>query len=371
MLLVQTRLQRAPDGRRKMGTRKARIAVVGCGGFARSRLYPSIQLAQNIRLAAVCDLVPDLAAETARRFGAGGHFTDMEEMLDAVEPDGVCVIGPAPMQFELGMRVLARGFHLYTEKPCANTAAEADELASLADERNLIAQCGFMKRYSRIYPAARSIAGREEFGPVRMIEVRFTQGPYPALWGIEEPMRAMLVGQLVHIFDLVRFLAGDVRAVSARLHQADAGKEYGAYAVLLELANGGLGVMNLNALESDTWHFNEYVRLSGFRHWLDTEDMLHLRYHPLEGWTGEGGLKNQCMTWEPALDLEEQMLERAGYAPEIRDFADCCLTNRRPRATAAGCAEALRIGEAIWRSAQADGQQVEIECRWPDRGDDR
>jgi predicted dehydrogenase len=351
-----------------MGTDKARIAVVGCGGFARTRLYPSIQLARNIRLVAVCDLVEELAAETAHRFGADDCFTDMDAMLDAVHPDGVCVIGPGPMQHELGLRVLERGLNLYTEKPCANTAEEADELASLADGRGIIAQCGFMKRYSRIYEAAKSVAGRDEFGPVRMIEVRFTQGPYPALWGIEEPMRAMLVGQLVHIFDLVRFLAGDVRSVSARLFQPDEGDEYGAYAILLRLDNGGLGAMNLNALESDTWHFNEYVRLTGFRHWLDAEDMLRLRYHPLEGWTDADGLKNQCMTWEPALDLEEQMLERAGYAPEIRDFADCCLTGRKPRATAAGCAEALRMGEAIWQSAQANGREVEIECRWTDGG---
>jgi predicted dehydrogenase len=119
--------------------------------------------------------------------------------------------------------------------------------------------------------------------------------------------------------------------------------------------------MNLNALESDTWHFNEYVRVSGFQHWLDVEDMLHLRYHPIEGWLDQPGLKNQCMTWEPALDLEEQMLERAGYAPEVREFAECCLTGRQPRATAAGCAEALRIGEAIWKSAQADGAETPVQ----------
>jgi predicted dehydrogenase len=349
-----------------MAGQKARIAVVGCGGFARTRLYPSIQLAGNIRLAAVCDLVEDLAAETAHRFGADAHYTDMDAMLDAVGPDGVCVIGPAPMQFELGQRVLERGLNLYTEKPCANTSVEADQLASLAETKGLIAQCGFMKRYSRIYPAARAIAAGEEFGPLRMIEVRFTQGPYPALWGIDDPMRAMLIGQLVHIFDLVRFLAGDVASVAARLHRSEAGDEYGVYAVMLELANGGLGVMDLNALESDTWHFNEYVRLSGFQHWLDAEDMMHLRYHPLGGWTTQAGLKNQCMTWEPSLDLEDLMLERAGYAPEIRDFADCCLTGRQPRGTAAGCAEALRIGEAIWESAQSDGQSVKIETRWAD-----
>lgn len=338
----------------------ARIAVVGCGSFARTRLYPSIRMADNIHLVAVCDLVEERAAHAAKAFGADAFYTDMEAMLNAEQPHGVCVIGPAPMQYELGRRVLERGLHLYTEKPCALTSRQAQALARMGRERRLITACAFMKRHSAPYRAARSIIEREEFGPARMIEVRFTQGPYPALWGIEEPMRGFLIGQLVHLFDLMRFLVGDVRSVTAKLYESEPGGDYGAYAVALTLANGGIGVMNLNALESDTWHFNEYVRVSGFRHWLDVEDMLHLRYHPLEGWTKGEGLKNQVMTWQPALDLETEMLRRAGYAAEIREFAECCLTGRQPTATSGDCAEALKIGEAIWASARSGGQEVEV-----------
>lgn len=338
----------------------ARIAVVGCGSFARTRLYPSIRMTDNIRLVGVCDLVEERAAYAAKTFGADSHYTDMDAMLDAEEPDGVCVIGPAPMHYELGMHVLERGFHLYTEKPCANTSRQADELAEAARSRGLITGCGFMKRHSSAFRAARSLIEQEQFGPVRMIEVRFTQGPYSAIWGIENPMRASLVGQFVHVLDLTRFLAGEVESVMAKLYETEPGSQYGAYAVVLTLANGGIGVMDLNSLESDTWHFNEYVRVSGFQHWLDVEDMLRLRYHPLTGWTEQADLKNQVFTWQPSLDLETEMLRRAGYVGEIRDFARCCLTGGRPAATSQDCAEALRMGEAIWASAQAGGQEVAV-----------
>jgi len=341
-----------------MATRAARIAVVGCGNFARTRLYPSIRLAGNIDLVAVCDVVEERAREAARNFGARSCYTDMDAMLDAERPDGVCVIGPAPMHYELGMQVLQKGFHLYTEKPSANTSRQAAELAETARARGLVTGCGFMKRHSVAFRAARSLIERDEFGPVSMIEVRFTQGPYRAIWGIKSGMRASLVGQFVHIFDLTRFLAGDVRSVRARLYEKEPGGPYGAFAVLLELANGGLGLMNLNMLESDTWHFNEYVRVTGFQHWLDVEDMLRLRYHPLRGWTEQDDLKNQTFNWQPSLDLETEMLRRAGYVGEIREFADCCLTGRRPSATAEESAEALKIGEAIWASAMAGGEQV-------------
>lgn len=343
-----------------MADRMACIAVVGCGGFARSRLYPSVRLAGNIRLVGVCDLVEERAAQAAKAFGADAYYTDMDAMLDATRPDGVCVIGPGPMQYELGKRVLERGLNLYTEKPCANSSADAEDLAQTARSRGLIAACAFMKRHSAIFRAMRAVSRRPEFGPIRMVEVRFTQGPYQAIWGIASPMRAMLVGQMVHIFDLTRYLAGDVASVAAKLYETTPGGEYGSFAVMLTFTDGAIGVMNLNALESDTWHFNEYVRLSGFQHWVDAEDMLHLRYHPLKGWTEQADLKNQVLTWQPALDLETEMIQRAGYVGEIRDFADCCLTGRQPVATSQDCAEALKIGEAVWASAKAGGREVRV-----------
>ena len=51
-----------------------------------------------------------------------------------------------------------------------------------------------------------------ELGPAK---VKFAQGPYPQIWGIDSPRRAMLIGQLCHIFDLARFFGGDVETVSA------------------------------------------------------------------------------------------------------------------------------------------------------------
>ncbi len=343
-----------------MTDRKPRIAVVGCGGFATTRLYPSIRLAGSIELAAVCDIVEEKARDAAARFGAGAHYTDMDAMLDAEAPDGVCVIGPAPMQYELGKHVLERGFPLYTEKPCAMTSADADEMADLAEAKGLITGCGFMKRHSAPFRAARDIIGREEFGPPRFIEVRFTQGPYAGLWGVERGMRVSLIGQFVHLFDLMRFLVGEVESVQARLYEHPDDPAYGAFAVTLVLANGGLGVINLNMLESDGWHFNEYVRVTGFQHWLDVEDMLRLRYHPLQGWTEQHDLKNQTMRWEPSLDLETEMLRRAGYVGEIADFARCCLTGQKPVAGSRESADALRIGEAIWASAMSSGAEVKV-----------
>ena len=49
---------------------------------------------------------------------------------------------------------------------------------------------------------------------------KFAQGPYPQIWGMDSARRSMLVGQLCHIFDLIRFFGGDVKCLHAMVHEA-------------------------------------------------------------------------------------------------------------------------------------------------------
>jgi predicted dehydrogenase len=165
------------------------------------------------------------------------------------------------------------------------------------------------------------------------------------------------------MFDITRYLCGEVEEVFARLHQVS--EDCGTYSVNLRFAGGAVGLMSLNALESDTWHFNERFRVTGDQCWLELEDQLHLKYHPLVGWLpeclrGERALKNQTLQWEPSLILEQDSLELGGYVGEMRELARCALTGEQPAAALSDSAEALRIAEAIWESATS-GQRVQLQ----------
>jgi predicted dehydrogenase len=131
-----------------MANPKARLAFIGCGSFATSRLFPQIPLVPEIDLVAVCDTVREKAERNARNFGARRLYTNLHHMLDKEELDGVFVIGPAPQQYELAPHVLKRGIPVYVEKPSANTPAEARDLTEIAETNSTWGQCGFMKRFA-------------------------------------------------------------------------------------------------------------------------------------------------------------------------------------------------------------------------------
>ena len=339
----------------------ARIGFIGCGGHANSMRYPATKHAPACNLVAACDVDRERADATAARWGVPAVYYDMDEMIDKEKLDAVAISGPPQMHFEVGMHCLGRGLHIYVEKPSAMTSQLAQELADEAKKHNIKGICGFMKRYSPAYRAGKAVTQQEQFGPVHMAEIRFSQGPYPAIWGIEQNMRAFLVGQLVHMFDITRFMCGDIERVHARLHQVS--EDSGTYAVNVKFVNGAVGLLSLNALESDGWHFNEIVHVTGYREWVDVEDQLHVKYHPISGWLpeplrSERVLKNQTQHWYPSLSLEYNSHVLGGYVGEMNDLAVCAVTDAEPVASLQDSAEALRIAEAIWESSQTGNEAV-------------
>lgn len=344
-----------------MDTKKARIGFVGCGGHATHSLYPAIHLIPEFDLVAVCDLKEELAKRNARMFGALRYYTDLAKMLREEQLDGAVVCGVPQMHCEVGRQCLDAGLPIFVEKPSAVSYKDAVKLAEHADKRRLWGSVAYMKRYSVCYNMAKTIVAREEFGKLSALEARFSNGPYPAIWGIEENARAFLIGQVVHIFNLARFFAGEAAEIYAKLNQV-AVDRFG-YAITVGFASGVVGVMNLNALESSEWKISERLALSGYDCWLEVEDMIHLRYHPklapVTGFTPYG--RSQTIEWRP--DWTELLANKSvgafGYKGELQNFARSCLGLDKPKATLWDGAKDLQISEAVWKSAQT-GKVVKI-----------
>jgi len=200
---------------------------------------------------------------------------------------------------------------------------------------------------------ARKIAFSPEFGSIHCLEARFSNGPYPAIWGIEDPAKAFLIGQVVHIFNLARFFCGEIGEVYAKLHRLN--PSMFAYAIAGEFESSIPFVMNLNSLEAGDWKISERLALSGDGCWLEVEDMLRLHYHPrsLPLQEFKVGGRTQTVSWSP--EWTELMATKAegafGYRGEIEAFARACLGEEKPESTLWDGARDLQVSEAVWESA--------------------
>jgi predicted dehydrogenase len=95
----------------------------------------------------LCDLSPEQRERYARRFPNARLTADFDDVLADPEIDAVVVATPVVTHFELAKRALLAGKHVFVEKPPAVSGAEADELVSLAEERDLVLLPGHLLLY--------------------------------------------------------------------------------------------------------------------------------------------------------------------------------------------------------------------------------
>jgi predicted dehydrogenase len=220
-------------------TGKLRLGVIGCGRIAQVAHLPAAAKSPDIELVAVCDQSPALAAEVSRRYGVPG--LPSAAGLLALDLEAVLVAVPDRFHQDVGCAALAAGRHVLMEKPAAATAAQARELATLADKAGLKLQIGAMRRHDPALQFARQALG--ELGPVQLATFwyqlpsalrRSTEAAlFPPVVVDEQVSSAeatfkadresyLLRTHGAHVFDAVRYLLGPAASVRAELFRGGA-----------------------------------------------------------------------------------------------------------------------------------------------------
>ena len=109
-------------------------AVLGCRarGTAAARAYHAHPRTEVVGL---CDLKPELMETLEKEVGDPPKFTDLDEMILAVEPDIVAIPTGTEFHHPLTLRVLDHGVHIEVEKPICVDLEQADEILAKAREK--------------------------------------------------------------------------------------------------------------------------------------------------------------------------------------------------------------------------------------------
>jgi myo-inositol 2-dehydrogenase/D-chiro-inositol 1-dehydrogenase len=321
----------------------ARIAFVGAGNHATQSLYPNLPQIPDFELAAVCDRVAERAECYARSYGAPRWFTEVEALLDGVQPQGVCIVGPAEMHEEVAHQVLRRGIPVFVEKPPAPSLAAAKALAAAAREHGAWGMVGFMKRFAPANLVAKEYLASEEFGRLSSIGVIHGAGPY-------QDARRMLYYNGIHLIDLLRFLGGEITEVSGCAFSDGANGQ--AVVANLRFAGGALGQFNCNSGRDWSDCFEQtYVSGSGASLLIDASQAVEVmapgrsfaRGQGLElfGWSGRYRVSGNMAGWSPSGHYTR------GYWGELNHFAQAVLGRVAPTPNLDDGVEALRLIEAM------------------------
>jgi len=117
--------------------KKWKIGLVGCGAIAAWNYLPELKAMSNIEIVAVCDIIPVRAKEYSKRFEISEWYDNTDELLLKSNFEILVDTASIPAHFEINLKALQSGKHLYSQKPLASSVKEIDTLISEAEKRNL------------------------------------------------------------------------------------------------------------------------------------------------------------------------------------------------------------------------------------------
>lgn len=123
-----------------------RLAVIGTGYMGTRHALKCSRLSST-RLIAVVDIDEARARAAARELDCQ-YFTSASELLASAEFDAAIISTPTVDHYPLGKQLLSAGKHCLIEKPLAQTAAQAAELAHLATQHGVILIPGHIERFN-------------------------------------------------------------------------------------------------------------------------------------------------------------------------------------------------------------------------------
>jgi len=188
-----------------------RVGFIGCGGIARHHMGLLAKL-EDVQMVAFCDINRGKAESAAKQYG-GRAYGDHREMYDEEELDAVFICLPPYAHTDQEIMAAERGIALFLEKPVALTLEKAREVTQAIERGGVISSVGYNWRYMEITDKAKEVLGSKK---VAFALGRWIGGmPGTSWWRVMAQSGGQMVEQTTHIFDLARYLLGEVKIVYA------------------------------------------------------------------------------------------------------------------------------------------------------------
>jgi len=333
------------------------VAIIGCGywGMNYVRIFNELT---DARVLAVCDQSAERLNEVARRFPGVYLTTQIDDAASQPDVDAVVVCTEASTHFNVARRLLMAGKHVLVEKPLTIIAADSEKLIDLAESNSAILMVGHtfifnagvrkVKEYvqddrGRVYYL---YARRTNLGPIRRdVNALWDLAPHDiAIFNYllgSTPQWVSAVGGKVlgNCRDDVGFISlGYPDNVLAHVHVSWADPDKAREVVVVKsdkriVFNDLNGVEQVRVFEKGVSPVeHEPLNYGEFRFEIRDGDIISPRIEPVEP------LKHQC-----------------------RHFLDCVRTGKRPISSGVEGRDVVRVLEAVNRSIECKGLQVEVE----------
>lgn len=145
------------------------LGVIGIGGlgYLQTEAYSEME---DVTIVAGADIAQE-ARDLFQREFQRPVYSEYEAMLQqhGDELDAVTIVTPHTLHYDQAMACLQRDLHVLVEKPMVTEVNQARELIETADERGLVLQVGYQRRFDPVFQEIRRHLENGDIGTLHTV----------------------------------------------------------------------------------------------------------------------------------------------------------------------------------------------------------
>ncbi|MBE6695374.1 MAG: Gfo/Idh/MocA family oxidoreductase [Ruminococcaceae bacterium] len=329
--------------------KKLRIGVIGAGGMATNIHVPSLAQIEECEIVAICDLFEEKAKELAEKFGVKKTYALHHEMLKNEQLDAAVVLVNPDRTYWVAHDCLEAGLHVLMEKPAGICAYQTHSLERIAKKNGKIAAVAMNRRH---IPLIQEVLKRFEGEKITEIDGRFMKySDIGSGWHYASAYNC----DIVHIIDLIRYVAGSEVTNAATLISKNDSSVDNAWSSVMRFENGIAGTLRANYQSSGRFHDIEIhgPRVSAIVSLGMGDTKCWAKIHYTTGRTiysaASAGVTVGNYEYLDGAEIAKSTVyaDYYGYKAENVDFVNAVLNGTQPLATIEDAAKTMDLLEYL------------------------
>jgi myo-inositol 2-dehydrogenase/D-chiro-inositol 1-dehydrogenase len=316
---------------------KLKVGIIGAGYIG--GVHAGILARdERVQLTAIYDVDPTRAEKLARANEAAVAASP-GELIDRCE--AVYITAPNTQHVSLTLAALDAGKHVFCEKPLAINITDAESVFAKANGAKSTFQVGHNRRFAPVYSTLKQLLSEKHVAHSAHVKMNRGELLNPVWTGDPTVTGGFLYETPIHMFDMMRFLFGEVESLHA-IGSSHEYREIDDFSVLLKFKSGFHATLATAADAS--WLF-PFERVEVFCHHATfvTREMETL----VCSTNLEGHFTEQSMQ---QLSREEKW----GYLQEDRAFVDAIVNGTAPLVNVLDGLMSVVLVNAVYESVRTD-----------------
>ncbi|MGI6337269.1 MAG: Gfo/Idh/MocA family protein [Eubacteriales bacterium] len=343
------------------------FGVIGCGAvgawhcIAIQDAYNSPHIADKAQLIGVTDAFDASAQKYSERFGVPA-FKTVEDMLACPDIHCVDICTPSGLHVDLAVKAAQAGKNVLIEKPMALTVEDCDRIIRAGDENRVKIGVVFQSRMHESARILKRIVNEGHLGKIITADVfmkyhrspeYYLQGGWRGTWKMDGG--GALMNQGIHSVDLLQWLAGPVKSVSAYARTLRHAIEVEDTVVsIVEFESGALGM--IQATTAIHPGYPRRLSISGIDGTVTISDDSFVEWD-----IKDYPKPDEILLGKPADNgaSDPMSFSTQGHQAHIEDMVDAIVNDHDPLVSAREGRKSVELIRAIYESSQ-QGKRIDF-----------